>query len=231
MKLFKVMTAIGSLALLAFTFTAGLRADNEVWNQKTTMKFSQPFEIPGGRVLPAGTYVFKLLDSRFDRDIVQIFNEDQTHIYATILAIPNHRLNAPENTILNFEERAAGSPQAIKAWFHPGETWGHEFVYPKPEAVELAKLVNEPVPSMPAEMTSEISALATTAKDVPVVALEKAPLVAEEQTGEELPIARAFAPEVASLPKTASSMPLVGLIGLLSLAAAFTMLVVTKRIS
>jgi hypothetical protein len=231
MKLLKVLTVIGSLALLALMLTPGLKADNEVWNQKTTMKFSQPFEIPGGRVLPAGTYVFKLLDSRYDRDIVQIFNEDQTHVYATILAIPNHRLNAPENTILNFEERASGSPQAIKAWFHPAETWGHEFVYPKARAVELAKLVNEPVPSMPAEMTPEISAPATTAKDEPVVALEKAPLMAEEPSGEELPISRAFAPEVASLPKTASSLPLVGLIGLLSLAAAFTLLVVTKRIS
>jgi len=233
MKLFKVLAAIGSLALLAFVCTPGLKADNDVWNQKTTLTFSQPFEVPGGQVLSAGTYVFKLLDSRYDRDIVQIFNQDQTHVYATILAIPNHRLHAPQNTIMNFEERAAGSPQAIKAWFHPGETWGHEFVYPKARAVELAKLTNEPVPSMSAEMAPEISAPATSAKDEPVVALEKAPLTAEEPTGEELPINRAFAPtvETASLPKTASSMPLVGLIGLLSLAAAFTLLIVTRRIS
>ena len=229
MKLFKVFSAIVALALLAFLVTPGMKADNEVWNQKTTLTFSAPFEIPGGRVLSAGTYVFKLLDSRYDRDIVQILNEDQTHIYATILAIPNHRLQAPENTIMNFEERAAGSPQAIKAWFHPRETWGHEFVYPKARAVELAKLANEPVPSMP-EMTSEMNAPAATAKEESVVALEKAPLTAEAPSGEELPVSRAFAPEVASLPKTASSMPLVGLIGLLSLAAAFGLLIVTRRI-
>ena len=116
------------------------------------MSFSQPFEIPGGQVLPAGTYVFKLLDSVSSRDIVQIFNEDQTHIYATIIAIPNYRLQAPENTIMNFEERAAGAPVAIKAWFHPGDGLGHEFVYPKARALELAKQANEPVPSMSAEM-------------------------------------------------------------------------------
>src|ERR1019366_5677333 len=86
MKLFKVLTAIGSLALLALALTPGLKAENDVWNKKTTLKFSQPFEIPGGQVLPAGTYVFKLLDSPYDRDIVQIFNQDQTHIYATIMA-------------------------------------------------------------------------------------------------------------------------------------------------
>src|ERR1019366_2637146 len=93
MKLFKVLAGICSLALLALVFTPGLKADNNVWNKKTTITFSQPFEIPGGQVLPAGTYVFKLLDSPYDRDIVQIFNQDQTHIYATVLAIPNRRLH------------------------------------------------------------------------------------------------------------------------------------------
>jgi hypothetical protein len=234
MKLFKVLAAIGSLALLVLAFTPGLKADNDVWNKTTTLSFSQPFEIPGGQVLPAGTYVFKLLDSPYDRDIVQIFNEDQTHVYATILAIPNRRLHAPENTIMNFTERAAGSPVAIKAWFHPGERYGQEFVYPKARAIELAKQVNEPVPSMPAEMTQNIAPPASGEGGEAVAALQKAPLTAEQPTGEEVPVGTAFAstPEVASasLPKTASSLPLVGLIGLLSLTAAFTLLIVTKRI-
>src|ERR1019366_4700319 len=208
MKLFKVLAVISGLALLALVFTPGLKADNDVWNKTTTLSFSQPFEIPGGQVLPAGTYVFKLLDSPYDRDIVQIFNEDQTHVYATILAIPNRRLHAPENTIMNFTERAAGSPVAIKAWFHPGERYGQEFVYPKARALEIAQQVNEPVPSMSAEMTPNITAPATSANNEPVAALEKAPLMAEQPSGEEVPIGTAFesTPEVASasLPKTAS---------------------------
>jgi len=220
MKLFKVLTAIGCLALLALALTPGLKA-GDVWNKETKLTFSQPFEIPGGQVLPAGTYVFKLVASPVDRDIVQIFSEDKTHVYATILAIPNRRLNAPENTTMNFAERAAGSPQAIKAWFHPGDRYGHEFVYPKVRAVELAKEVNEPVPAVAA------------VEPTPVVAeLEKEPIVAETPKGEEVPVTQAFEPvEVAeTLPKTASSLPLVGLIGLLSLTAAFTLLIVTKRI-
>ena len=233
MKLFKVLAAISSLALLALVFAPGLKADQ--WDQKTILTFSQPFEIPGGQVLPAGTYVFKLLDSPYDRDIVQIFNQDQTHIYATVLAIPNRRLHAPENTIMNFAERASGSPTAIKAWFHPGERYGQEFVYPKARAIELAKQVNEPVPSMSDEMTSNTGSIPGEGDDVVVAALEKAPLMAEEPSGEEVPIGRAFesTPVVASasLPKTASLLPLVGLIGLLSLTAAFTLLIVTKRIS
>lgn len=231
MKLFKVVMTICSLALLALVFTPKLTVADDVWGKKTTLTFSAPFEIPGGQVLPAGTYVFKLLDSPSDRDIVQIFNEDQTHVYATILAIPNYRLEAPENTVMRFEERASGSPGAIKAWFHPGTTRGHEFVYPKARAIELAKLTGEPVPSMPTALAPEIT---TSPAGQPAVELEKAPLMAEEPSGEELPISRVFEsapPQVASLPKTASSMPLVGLIGLLSLAAAFGLLIVTRRAS
>jgi len=231
MKLLKVLTTIGALALLALMFTPGLKADT--WNQKTTLTFSQPFEVPGGRVLPAGTYVFKLLDSQYDRNVVQIFSEDQLTLYATVLAIPNYRLHAPENTIMRFQERASGSPEAIKAWFYPGNASGHEFVYPKARAVELARLTNEPVPSMSAEMTPNITSPATSAADQPVVALEKAPIAAEAPSGEELPITTAFpsTTEAAALPKTASSMPLIGLIGLLSLVSAFSLLIVTKRVS
>jgi len=233
MRLFRALAVISGLVLLALVFTPGLKADNEVWNKKTTLTFSQPFEIPGGKVLSAGTYVFKLLDSPYDRDIVQIFNKDETHIYATVLAIPNRRLHAPENTIMNFTERAAGSPVAIKAWFHPGENYGQEFVYPKPRAIELAKQVNEPVPSMPAEMARNIAPPEAGEGGEAVAALEKAPLAAEQPSGEEVPVGTAFASttQVASLPKTASSLPLVGLLGLLSLTFAFTLLVVTKRIA
>jgi len=105
--------------------------------------------------------------------------------------------------------------------------------YPKARAVELARLTNEPVPSMSAEMTPNITSPATSAADQPVVALEKAPIAAEAPSGEELPITTAFpsTSEAAALPKTASSMPLIGLIGLLSLASAFSLLIVTKRIS
>ena len=85
-------------------------------------------------MLPAGTYVFKLLNSSSNRHIVQIFNKDQTKIYATILAIPNYRLQPKDKTVITFNESVKGAPQAIRAWFYPGANWGEEFVYPKAKA-------------------------------------------------------------------------------------------------
>jgi hypothetical protein len=200
----------------------------QVWDKKTTVTFSAPIEIPGlgDRFLPAGTYVFRLLDSLSDRNVVQIFNKDESHLYATILAIPNYRLKATDKTVMPFAERRAGAPQAIRAWFYPGDNFGQEFVYPKTKAVELARETRQPIIYIPDEVAPEIIAPAATAKEPPVVALEEAPLAAVEPSGEEVAVAEVVEPppvQTASLPKTASSLPLLALIGLLSLGVAFSL--------
>src|SRR5450432_3858556 len=78
-------------------------------NRKTTVTFSGPVEVPGvgAQTLPAGTYVFKIMDSLSDRHIVQIFSQDETHLYTTILAIPNYRLKATDKTVVTCSERPA----------------------------------------------------------------------------------------------------------------------------
>ena len=78
-----VTTTVFCLALTGAVFSPAAKADE--WNRKTVMTFSGPVEIPGVHlkgwgVLPAGTYVFKILDSQSDRHIVQIFNEDETQV-------------------------------------------------------------------------------------------------------------------------------------------------------
>jgi len=125
-KLLGITKMVFGVALLGAMFSPGARADD--WNRKTTMTFSGPVEIPGVHlkgwgVLPAGTYVFKILDSQSDRHIVQIFNQDETIIYATILAIPNYRLQSTDKTVLTFRERPSGQPEALRAWFYPGRNW------------------------------------------------------------------------------------------------------------
>src|SRR5262249_37277154 len=153
--------------------------------------FSQPVEIPGGVVLPTGTYVFKLMDSASNRHIVQIFNEDQTHIYATVLAIPNYRLDVTGKTVITFGERAAGEPQAIRAWFYPGDNFWQEFVYPKSRAVELAKQTNSPVHAAPSEVKSEITKPAKVLNEEPEVASKQSQPTADKPEGKEVEIAQA----------------------------------------
>ncbi|HET6961753.1 MAG TPA: hypothetical protein VFJ27_04635 [Terriglobia bacterium] len=241
MNRFRVVATIICLTLGAIALPSPVNADAS--DKKTIVTFSQPVEIPGvgAQVLPAGTYVFKLLDSSSNRNIVQIFNKEQNHVYATILAIANFRLQATDKTVITFGERAAGTPEAIRAWFYPGANWGQEFVYPKTRAVELAKITHQPVLAMPAELASNLTQPAQSVDEPPVVALKQAPVTAVKPTGDEVAIAEvielppvqrasAMKPEVTKqLPKTASPLPLAGLVGLLSLGTSFVLLVVRKR--
>lgn len=226
MSRFKVVMTILCLSMMALAFSTSAKSDQ--WNKKTKVTFSEPVEIPGvgAQTLPAGTYIFKLTDSASDRNIVQIFSEDGTHVYSTILAIPNYRLKPTDKTVMTFRERAEGQPEAIWAWFYPGEQWGQEFVYPKSKAVELAKLTNEPVLEMTVEPPANVP---------PLEALKELPLRAVEPSGEEVDVAEVVEPppaltaSVESLPKTASQLPLLGLIGLFSLGAGAVLLGISKR--
>ena len=42
-------------------------------------------------------------------------------------------------------EAPANVPPPIKTWWYPGNSIGYEFIYPRHQALELAKVVNEPV--------------------------------------------------------------------------------------
>ena len=225
------------------------RTNADTWDRLTKVTFSGPVEIPG-QVLPAGTYWLKLLDSPSNRNIVQIFNEDRNKVHATILAIPDYRLKPTDKTVITFDEREANSPPAVKAWFYPGDTYGQEFVYPKVRAVRLAGVVHQPVPSMPSNLEADTKIPAKSANDRSVVALKRAPVKAEQPTGEEVEITEIFptppqllaqnspparsdspAQPASKLPATASELPLVGLLGLVLASAGVLLRFAARRLN
>lgn len=248
MNSFKTVTMVCGMALMGAILAPTASAD--AWNRKTVITFSGPVEIPGVHlrgwgVLPAGTYVFKILDSQSDRHIVQIFSQDETMVYATILAIPNYRLKATDKTVVTFRERPAGRPEALRAWFYPGRNWGEEFVYPKAQAVALAKETNTPVLFMAAEIPVEVAMPIKSADEPVVVELKRAPIMAIQPTGEEVQLAAVVTPppaeeldpasertEVArlTLPATASPLPMIALFGLLALGGAFAVRAAARRL-
>jgi len=213
-----------TLALLVGMFLAPAQADQ--WNKKTVVTFSQPIEIPG-KVLPAGTYTFQLLDTVSYRHVVQIWNEDGTELITTILAIPNYRLEPTGETVINFHERPGDSPSALRAWFYPGDNFGHEFVYPKRRAIQLAAASKEIVPAETVEPTE------SNLKTVPLVAVT--PQAKEEPVTEAIQVLPTH-PEATvipakELPKTGSLTPLFGLLGMVSIGLAFALKLVAKQLS
>jgi Protein of unknown function (DUF2911) len=248
MKPCKALLSLFAVTLLGATVLPGARADE--WNKKTIITFSQAVEVPG-KVLPAGTYTFKLLDSPSDRHIVQIFNADGSQIITTILAINNYRLQPTGETVMKFNETPGDAPQALRAWFFPGDNFGQEFVYPKARAIQLAETTKGFVPAVaadtlddnsmktipivaetPEQKEVEVSTVIQTTPTVvavatptPAVDATPAPAVVATPTpvvvAKPAPVIVASAKETDELPQTASSMPLIALLGGLSISLAF----------
>jgi LPXTG-motif cell wall-anchored protein len=219
--------AVTGLGLLGTSFVPKAHAD--AWDKMTIVTVNEPI-IAGNKVLDPGTYVWKLMDSQSDRHVVQIFDKDQRHLEETILAIPNYRLQPTGNTQFAFWETPAGVPKAVRAWFYPGDNFGQEFAYPKKLVAQLASAAPVPIPANYRE-PEPAPAPAPEAQPAPEPAPQPAP---EAQPQPEPPPQAQPAPPAAqpqALPHTASSNPLVGLIGVTFLSLAGLLSLATRRVS
>jgi hypothetical protein len=210
-------------------------AEADVWSKKTIVTFSGPVQVPGA-VLPAGKYIFRLVDSQSNRNIVRVTNTRGDKTFATILAIPDYRVNATSKTVMYFGESPKGTPVAIKSWFYPGDNFGNRFVYPKQAATEIASTYHQPVPAH----TETVAAPPPTAP-VTVAAPEQTETVAYEPStfekadqadtaGVDGEAVKEEPAQAAAMPKTASPLFLIGGIGALLLAASGLVRRVNSRI-
>ena len=151
------------MTLKAFAATLGLAslvavpsAMADQWNKKTYITINESVQVPG-KVLQPGRYVMKLMESPSNRHIVQIFNDREDQLQTTVLAIPNYRLQPTGKTEFQWWETPAGQPKALRAWFYPGDNFGQEFAYPKTEAVAIAAVANQNVPTTYAENEANLA--------------------------------------------------------------------------
>jgi hypothetical protein len=231
-----------ALALVGIAMATPASAQTNL-NNRTVLTFSQPVEVPG-KVLPAGTYTFELNEAQANRHIVQIMDAGGTKVVALVLAVPNRRLTVTEDTVVRFAEVAPGQPQAMRAWFYPGQTVGQEMVYPKKRAQELATSANVIVPAVddtfydtatvdtmkavevtPVNPVVSTTATATEPATPPVTTQ---PVTAQPETRTPppppvttAPVTEPVPPPAATrdeLPSTASPLPLIALFGFVTLA-------------
>lgn len=144
----KVALACITAAMVTMPVVAG--AQGPV-NQDTYFTFSQPVELPK-TTLPAGKYFFQLMDSQSNRHIVKVMSEDRKQLLATLMAIPYYSNDRPtDDPQVRFMETPsqsanAGTPtNAIKIWFYPGTSVGHEFIYPRSQATQIAARTGQSV--------------------------------------------------------------------------------------
>ena len=146
MRTFKKVGFTAGLVLLASLAVIVPASYAQVTNQATEMTFNQPVRIPG-QVLPAGTYWFTIPDNGFGlNNIVRIYNADGTKLISQLYArttdktggfgeeVTVNGVHWPTGKLVLIFARGQNEgrnqgPPALLAWYYPGRTDGHAFVY------------------------------------------------------------------------------------------------------
>ena len=263
MRSSKTFRAILGLSLAATFYASTALAQPE--DKKTYFTFSAPVELPGV-TLPAGRYVFRIVDTTTSRKVIQVLSDDEKKPYSMSNTIPDTRRDPAKDATVSFYETPAGTPAAVKSWWYPGETIGYQFIYPRAQARKIAQTTRKAVLTTKGNSTKteETKSAALTrvdesGRDTDVNAPDAAAKAASSASASNTNTNQGFKDESANstvfnrntpsltegvnrtppqsaqnsaaasnrpveqsrtarneLPKTASTLPLVGLIGMLS---------------
>ncbi len=131
-------------AFAVLTLSIGSPAHAQTHDYRTYFTFSTPVQLPGV-TLPAGKYLFRLADPTTGRKVVSVLSADGRTPMAMLHTIPNRMAVAPRDPEIRFMETPADMPPAIKTWWYAGNQTGYEFIYPREQALQLAKVTSQPV--------------------------------------------------------------------------------------
>jgi hypothetical protein len=269
----RIRSTVIAAACAAVLFTPALSTAQPA-DRTTYVTFSGPVSVPGA-TLPAGTYTFRIADSPANRHIVQILDRDGSKVFATLLAVPAERPQPSGEPVITFKETPSDRPPAVRYWYYAGEKDGNELVYPKAQAMMIARASGEPVMSVDSDSndieawkkgevsrvtsdsTQSTSASTSTTAPTTAAPTTTAPTTTEPTTSQpttsqptttapttapttaeptataptatapsaaapqsEQPVGTSGRSDASALPRTASDLPMIGLIGLLALLGA-----------
>jgi LPXTG-motif cell wall-anchored protein len=216
-----------SCAVSLMTSTAS--AQTQTHDRRVYYTFSGKVEIPNS-TLPAGRYLFHLVDESSGRKMVEVRNADNKSLgmFRTTIV---QRTDIPKTSEVRFMEAPAGAPPAIRTIWYEGERGGRELIYPREQALRIARATSQPVLTTKGPSTriedvkeEEMVRVSPSGQDVPVDSAQPAAVTGRLEQGTTAADAPAPAatsgrePARENLPKTASSMPLALVAGIAFLA-------------
>ena len=228
-----------TLAVLTLSITG--RAEAQPADYRTYFTFSAPVTLPG-ITLPAGKYIFRLADPDSSRKVINVLSGDGKRSLAMLHTIPNQAMKAPKDAEIRFMETSAQVPPPVKTWWYAGKAIGYEFIYPRQQALQLAKSTSEPILTTAKETTdlanADLSRVSENESQAAAVRVEQTPAPreasgraqqADVEAAQGASASASAAQDVRAderarttarteLPRTASSTPAVLMLGMLNLA-------------
>jgi hypothetical protein len=147
-----VSKLVAFLTLALLTMSIGARVEAQPADYRTYFTFSAPVTLPG-LTLPAGKYIFRLADPDGSRKLINVLSGDGRRSMGMLHSIPNQATKPPQDAEIRFMETDAQVPPPVKTWWYAGKAIGYEFIYPREQAVLLAKSTKEPILTTAKETT------------------------------------------------------------------------------
>jgi hypothetical protein len=120
----KILALMFALLLLGAALVPRAKADED--NQAIVFTTNAPIEVPG-RVLSAGRYEIKL---NSNDSVAGLWNASGTRFYGYFETIPVDRYHHISKAEVDMSKMNQASPERLKDWFYPGDSTGHELLYP-----------------------------------------------------------------------------------------------------
>ena len=241
----KALSALLVTSVIGLVAIPAAKADD--YDKMTKITVNEPVRLPTLTLQP-GNYSLRLLEATGNRHVVQVRDENGKGI-GLVLALPNYRLVPKDKTVIQYWETPPGQARAMRAWFFPGDNYGQEFIYPKSEANQIAGYTGGTLTDSSADIkTAKVENFDESNSQPPAKESDEKPAPAQVATAETEHVQNVTpapapepqllaqstpppaptvtpvepAPTPAQLPQTGSELPLIGLIGVLSLAGLLT---------
>jgi hypothetical protein len=192
------------------------------------LPIDEPTEV-GGTILEPGIYVIRVVPNLGSRAFVQVMDEHQERVLATVLSVP-HPLEPGEkleNTKYVFLPATGEHPRLLRSWFAPGSSsgGGHDFVHTERATAPQTLVARaEPVDPIEEELNLAEAPRVTEAQtDVTIIADadrfdEREPITGQQAVNDPRPSMTGG--DSLELPRTAGRAPVLAVLGLLLIGAA-----------
>ena len=124
-----------SFAAVFAVLVPAVNADDASW--PTLVYFSGPVQI-GQDVFPAGSYILQRCQNEVTVRMMKIYSVDRERWEGLIMGVSARRLENQRASIVTFETRGSGEPEALRFWFFQSWNIGMEFPSPHSKSMQSA---------------------------------------------------------------------------------------------
>jgi hypothetical protein len=123
----RIVLALATVLIVVAGVAAGRAFGNSRINYLT---FNGTVALPGV-LLPAGTYVFEVVEPGAAGDVVSVSSREGRHYFMAFTRFVSRPPRLRRSQTIGFGEAPAGTPPPIAVWYPLDSSRGHEFIYPR----------------------------------------------------------------------------------------------------